>query len=219
VGSRLPPPVAPKDRTAGQLVAEAMRLYGNRLWAALAIGVLPTVMIVALVGLDSVPIRLRYVLAATAGVALISIAYVAAAAVATRRRPAPATALRAFVAGWLVLLPVPFLAGFLLLPALAWLALFGLVVPAIVVEDLQLRAALRRALALARADYVHALGSLAAATIVAAVSALMLQFLLVQFGETTGGLAAFIAVFLLSPLVLLAAALLYFDQEARLRAQ
>jgi len=193
-----------------------MRLYGRRLPVALALGVLPTAVMAALVGLDDVPLRTRYALGATAGVALISIAYVGAAAVASERRVDAGTAFRAFAAGWLVLLPVPFLAGFLLLPALAWFALLGLVVPVVVVERLPLRAALGRAITLARVDYGHALGSMAAVTIVAAVTALMLQYLLIQFGETTGGIAAFIAVFMLSPLLLLAASLLYFDQEARL---
>jgi hypothetical protein len=114
---------------------------------------------------------------------------------------------------------VPLLAGFLLLPALAWLALLGLVVPVVVVENLPLRPALARAISLGRADYVHALGSLAAVTIVAGITALMLQYLLVQFGDTASGVAAFVAVLLLSPLLLFAAALLYEDQVARLRAQ
>ena len=48
------------------------------------------------------------------------------------------------------------------------------------------------------------------------VSAGVLRFLLVQFGETAAGVAAFIAILLLSPLMLFAAALLYFDQAARL---
>lgn len=215
----LPPPSPPETRTAGQLVAEAMRLYGRRFWAALGIGILPMLMVVALVGLDGVPIKTRYVLGATAGVAFISVAYVGAAAIASGRSVDASTALRAFVAGWLVLLPVPFLAGFLLLPALAWLALLGLVVPVVVVENLPLRPALARAVSLGRADYVHALGSLAAVTIVAGVTALMLQYLLVQFGDTASGIAAFVAVLLLSPLLLFAAALLYEDQVARLRAQ
>ena len=123
------------------------------------------------------------------------------------------------MAGVLVLLPVPFLATLLILPALAWFALVGLAVPAAIVERGQLTQSLRRALQLARADFVHALGSLAAAAIVVFVSAGVLQYLLVQFGETAGGVAAFLAVLLLAPLLLLAAALLYFDQEARLRAK
>jgi hypothetical protein len=77
--------------------------------------------------------------------------------------------------------------------------------------------AFRRAVELARADYVHALGSLAAVTIVVLISAGVLSYLLIQFGEQAQGAAAFIAILLLSPLLFLAAALLYQDQVARLR--
>jgi hypothetical protein len=118
----------------------------------------------------------------------------------------------------LVLLPVPFLATLPLiriLPALAWFALFGLAVPAAVVEGEGLGKSLARGLELARADYIHALGSLAVAALVGFVSALTLWYLLVQFGETAGSVAALIAILLLSPLLLIAAALLYFDQAAR----
>ena len=34
----LPPPLPPGERTVGQLVAESIRLYGQRFWAALLLG-------------------------------------------------------------------------------------------------------------------------------------------------------------------------------------
>lgn len=213
----LPPPAPPAERTAGQLVGEAMRLYGRRLWASLLLGVPPTLAGVALAAaVDSGTSRAAaLVLVLGLGVPAVAVSYVGAAAIAAQRRLSGRTAGVAFVAGVLVLLPVPFLATLFVFPAVAWFALFGLAVPAVVVEDLGLRPALTRALQLARADYVHALGSLAAATIVVLVSAGVLQFLLVQFGDNAAGVAAFIAVLLLAPLLLLAAALLYFDQAAR----
>jgi MFS family permease len=216
----LPPPAPPAERTAGQLVGEAMRLYGRRLWAALLIGLPPTLAGVLLAVLaDSGASRIaRLSVALAAGAPALSASYVAASVIATGRRPPGRTLLVAFVAGVLVLLPVPFLATLLVLPALAWFALFGLAVPAAIVEQLELKQALARAVQLARADFVHVLGSLAATVIVAFVSAGVLQFLLVQFGETAAGVAAFIAIILLAPLVLFAAALLYFDQAARVVA-
>jgi hypothetical protein len=216
----LPPPAPPAERTAGQLVGEAMRLYGRRLWAALLIGLPPTLAGVLLAVLaDSGASRMaRLGVALAAGVPALSASYVAASVIAVGRRPPGRTLIVAFVAGVLVLLPVPFLATLLVLPALAWFALFGLAVPAAIVEHLGLKQALARAVQLARADFVHVLGSLAATVIVAFVSAGVLQFLLVQFGETAAGVAAFIAIILLAPLVLLAAALLYFDQAARVVA-
>jgi MFS family permease len=213
----LPPPLPPAERTAGQLVGEAMRLYGRRFWVGLLLGLPPTLagIVLALAADAGTSRAARLTLAVAIGAPAVSASYVGASLVAARSRPPTRTLVVAFVVGLLVLLPVPFLATLLVLPALAWFALFGLAVPAAVVERIGLTAALRRALQLARADFVHALGSLAAAAIVVFLSAGVLQFLLVQFGETAAGVAAFIAVLLLSPLLLFAAALLYFDQAAR----
>jgi hypothetical protein len=213
----LPPPAPPKERTAGQLVGEALRLYGRHLWAALLMGVPPTLAALVLAArVDSGTSRAGVlILVLAVGAPAVSLSFVGASVVAAGRRPATGFLVSAFVVGVLVLLPVPFLGTLFVLPALAWFALFGLCVPAAVVEELQPRQALARAFRLGRADYVHALGSLAAAAIVVIVSAGVLQYLLVQFGDTAAGVAAFIAVLLLSPLLLLAAAILYFDQAAR----
>jgi hypothetical protein len=212
-----PPALPPDERTAGQLVGEAMRLYGRRFWVGLLLGVPPTLAGVALaLAADAGASRTaRLMLAVAVGAPAVSVSYVGACLVASHARPPARTLLVAFVAGLLVLLPVPFLATLLVLPALAWFTLFGLAVPAAIAERLELTGAFRRGLQLARADFVHALGSLAAAAIVVFLSAGVLQFLLVQFGETASGVAAFIAVLLLSPLLVFAAALLYFDQAAR----
>ena len=43
----LPPPLPPAERTVGQLVGEAIRLYGANFWKALALGV-PVVVVNAL---------------------------------------------------------------------------------------------------------------------------------------------------------------------------
>jgi hypothetical protein len=213
----LPPPAPPKERTAGQLVGEALRLYGRRLWAALLLGIPPTLAgLVLAAGVDSGTSRAGVlILVLAVGAPAVSLSYVGASVVAARRRPAMRFLVSAFVVGVLVFLPVPFLGTLFVLPALAWFALFGLCVPAAVIEELQPSQALGRAFRLARADYVHALGSLAAAAIVVIVSAGVLQYLLVQFGDTAASVAAFVAVLLLSPLLLLAAAILYFDQAAR----
>lgn len=201
-------------------MGEALRLYGRRLWAALLLGVPPTAagVVLASASESGTSRQANLVLVLGVGAPALGASFVAASVVAAGRRPPARTLLVALVAGILVLLPVPFLATLLVLPAVAWFALFGLAVPAIVVEGLGLGAGLGRAVQLARADYAHALGSLAAAVIVAVVSAGALQFLLVQFGDTAGGAAAFIAVLLLAPLFLLSAAILYFDQAARVRA-
>jgi hypothetical protein len=115
----------------------------------------------------------------------------------------------------LVLVPVPFLAQILVFPAVVWLALFGLAVPIALYERRRLGESLGRAVTLARADFVHALGSLATLAIVGFVSALALSSLLVQFGDQARATAALLPLFLISPLIFLGAAMLYFDQAAR----
>jgi hypothetical protein len=101
------------------------------------------------------------------------------------------------------------------LPALAWLALFGLSVPAAAYERLGFRNALVRGRRLAAADYVHALGSLCAASIVYFITRVMLLLLLHGQADTTARVAAFLADLVISPLLFLVAALVYFDQAAR----
>src|ERR687888_547406 len=49
--------------------------------------------------------------------------------------------------------------GLFILPAIAWLALFGLAVPAALIEKTGYGESLRRGYRLGRADYVHAAGS------------------------------------------------------------
>jgi hypothetical protein len=114
-----------------------------------------------------------------------------------------------------VFLPFPVFALGFVLPAIAWLALVGLVVPVTVLEGLPARRSLSRALELARADYIHALGSLATLAITYFVSRLGLFFLLRGGSGAAERTAAFLADLVISPLLFLGGALLYFDQAAR----
>jgi hypothetical protein len=100
----------------------------------------------------------------------------------------------------------------------AWLALVGLVVPVVVIEGAPMRAALRRAVELCRADYVHTLGSLATLVIVFALSRVALAFLLREQADNAIRVAIFVADIVVSPLLFLGGALLYFDQAARVRS-
>lgn len=209
----LPPPAPPETRTAGQLVAEAMRLYGRRFWAALALGVGPVVVVVTV---NALPGRIGLLFAATGGAFLLTLCYVAASSLAAGVRPGRRTFLTAVVTGVLVFAPVPFLTALLIFPGLIWLAFFGLAVPVALIEKKGIRQSVRRSITLARADFAHSLGSLAALVIVFLISALSLAFLLGQFGEQSRNFAAVIPLVIVSPLVFLGSALLYFDQEARL---
>jgi hypothetical protein len=210
----LPPPLPPETRTVGQLVAEAVRFYGNRFWASLGLGIPPALLVVV-----GAPLARhdRLLVVLILGPVLITISYVRGCMLLLPERRGSFAV--AFAAGLLVFAPVPVLlavSALLVLPALGWLALFGLVVPVVLAESLGFRASFGRALELARADYVHALGGLATLGIVAFLSQAVLFFLLRGAGEAAVAVAAFLANLVVSPVLFLGAAMLYFDQTARL---
>jgi hypothetical protein len=209
----LPPPLPPAERTVGQLVAETIRLYGRRFFPSLALGL--SFAVVNQINIDRTT-RFQVAVLLAVGTPLLTAAYVAGCALAAERRPEPARFARAFTAGALVFLPVPFLVQIYVLPAVAWLALTGLVVPVIVVEGRGFRDGIRRAFDLARADYVHAVGSLATLLLVFLLTRTMLAILLRSQGEATDRIGVFLADLVLSPILYLGAALLYHDQAARL---
>ena len=196
----------------GQLVAETIRLYGRRFYVALPLGLSVAVLEQVLIEFRN---EVRLVLLATAGGLLLSASYAGASALAAEVRLTPRVALVAIAAGTVAFVPFPFLVLGFILPGVAWLAFIGLVVPAAVIERLGFRAAFARAVELARADYVHALGSLATLVILYVLTRLVLVLLLRGSGEQTERVAIFLADLVISPMLFLGAALLYFDQKAR----
>jgi hypothetical protein len=201
----LPPPLPPGERTVGQLVAETIRAYGAHFWRALPLGVpLALATQIALLGADWRVVLFAFTPA-------ISLAFVAACALVHGAR----WSVTAWLIGIVVFGPVPFLVQAYLIPAVVWLALFGLAVPAAMVESLGFRAAIRRGRKLATADFAHAMGSLSALIIVVVVSALTLIVLLRSQSDTGERVAHLLADVVLSPLLYLGGALLYFDQAAR----
>lgn len=207
----LPPPLPPETRTVGQLVAEAIRLYGRVPWKALPLG-LPLAAADAIALGRSVGERILILVAAAP---LFTLAYAWASALAAEVRPPRAVWLRALALGTLVFVPAAFFFPWFALLSVAWLALTGLVVPVVIVEGAPARAAFRRAVRLCRADYVHALGSLATLVIVFVLTRVALAFLLREQADNTIRAAVFLADLVVSPLLYLGAALLYYDQAAR----
>jgi hypothetical protein len=205
----LPPPLPPAERTVGQLVAEAIRLYGRRFWPSLALGIAPAVLNVLVRVVDH---WITVVVIPTIGGLVLAASYAGAVAIAAERR---VRVLPALVGGTLVFLPFPFLVTVFVLPGLAWLAAFGLVVPVLALEQRGLVDGFRRAFALARADFVHTLGSLATLAIVVFLTQSTLFFVLRGFGDQALAAASFIASLVVSPLLFLGSALLYYDQAAR----
>ncbi|HVM16052.1 MAG TPA: hypothetical protein VM290_00530 [Gaiellaceae bacterium] len=206
----LPPPLPPGQRTVGQLVAEAVRLYGRRFWPALLVGIGP-----AALGLlaSRVDRTTALVVSATAGALVLALAFVLATRIATGVTGAPwATAV---VAGTIVFAPFALLVQALVFPGVLWLALVGLAVPAIVVERLGLVAGFRRGLELARADFVHALGGFAALWLVVFLTQTVLAFVLRGQADQTLQTAVLLASVVVSPVFFLGGALLHADQAAR----
>jgi hypothetical protein len=204
----LPPPLPPAQRTVGQLVAETIRAYGAHFWRALPLGAPLAIATQISLGRSAN----EWTIALLALSPLIALAFVAACTLVLDGARATATTV---LLALLVFAPIPILVRVFVLPAVAWLALFGLAVPAAAVERLGFRAALRRGRELATADYVHALGSLCALVIVIALSDLALVSLLRSQGDNGQRIAHFLADLVLSPMLYIGGALLYVDQAAR----
>ena len=204
-----PAALPPAERTVGQLVAESIRLYGDRFWQILPLGLV-------FVGIDAASfghgVALQTVILWAFG-PLLTAAYVRGASlVAGRPWSWPA-----FLAGLTVFLPFPILYRLYVLPGVAWFGLFGLAVPAAVAERLGVRAALHRGLALGRADAVHAIGGLATFAVLFFVCRYALLVLLHTQGGQAQNVAVVLADLVLSPLFFVGGALLYGDQAARVQ--
>jgi hypothetical protein len=211
----LPPPLPPATRTVGQLVAESIRLYGQRFWTVLPLGL-------AVVAINQVSAGRSTVVQAVVlagGAPLMAAAYARASALVGEADLAAGDAARSIAVGSVVWVPAAFLSLFYVLPAIAWLALVGLVVPVLVLERPPLRAALHRAVELARADYVHALASLTTLVILFGLVKLMLALLLRDLGDSGERAALGLADLVVSPLLFVGGAILYLDQAARVRSR
>jgi hypothetical protein len=204
-----PAALPPAERTVGQLVAESIRFYGGRFWAALPLG-LPFVAVDVLgigQGVD-VQTVILWVCAP-----LFCVAIVRASSVVLGKPPTWS----AFFAAVVVFLPFPILVRLYVLPGVVWFGLFGLAVPAAVAERLPLGGALRRGRSLSGADLAHAIGGIATLAVVYGVSRAFLLVLLHTQGNQTQAIALVLADLVLSPLLFVGTALLYVDQAARVK--
>jgi hypothetical protein len=207
-----PAALPPAERTIGQLVAESIQFYGAHFGSCLVLGVPAAVIAVAFTNVSR---EVQFLLAPTVSAALISATFVWGCAIVLEASPPRRRLVAAWLMGWLVFAPVPFLVLAFVIPGLLWLAALGLVVPVLVAEELPVRSALSRAWRLARADFVHAVGSLFTLAIVVVLSQSVLVFILRGFGDAGVSVALFLASVVLSPLLFVGTALLYLDQAAR----
>jgi len=206
-------PLPPEERTVGQLVAETIRLYGGGFWRSLALGVAPAAVGLALA---ESPTALRLPLAFTVAAAVASLSFALATGVVAGERIPGRRLAEATAFGTITLAPAIVLLGFLgvlgLLPAVAWLGFAGLIVPVITLEG---RRSYRRTFELARADLGHSVGSLATLALVGLLTAYVLFFTLRSAGTAALRASAFLSVLVISPMLFLGGALLYYDQAAR----
>jgi hypothetical protein len=203
----LPAPLPPAERTVGQLVAETIRTYGANFWRVLPLGLPIAVSSQISLGHDA---NVQTVVLFAFG-PVVALAYVYACRLVHQVRPTAVS----YAVAVLIFAPVPLLVRAAVLPAVAWLALFGLAPAAAMVERLGFRAALVRGRRLGTVDYVHALGSLATLVIVVVISELTLIALLRSQGDNGQRVAHALADLVLTPLLYLGGALLYIDQAAR----
>jgi hypothetical protein len=209
----------------GQVVAETIRLYGDRFWPSLALGLGPAILFAIVQPLPSV---LQLPVAAGAGSILMTASYIGACVIVGGKAPREAL-WNAFIVGFLIwptvaLLPLLFAATGSVwitligpfLPILLWLAYVGLAVPAAVIERLDYRLALARGIELAKADYVHVLGTMVTLVITYHLTGGVLFLLLHGTSKLELGIAGFLATAVISPMIFLGSALVYFDQVARL---
>jgi len=212
-----------KALSFGEVFAQTSHLYGERFWAAWGIGLLPAAALVARVYVGDV-----------AGIPIVALAFAAAWAIAARvtygdtfREAGAQAAVRS--PGLLVLavvVAVPFSIAlsqpYLILVAVAWLALTGFSIPVLVVEQApderfvhRVGFALHRSLDLARAEYIHAVGVMAGLVIAVYVIGVFLYFSLRGFADNGDVVAAALTQVVLAPFFFLGLSVLYFDQRSR----
>ena len=204
------PPLPPAERTVGQLVAEAIKLYGRHFMRALPLGVV--VAAVNQLTIDASRFGVGAVLLVAAPVFSAAFAY--ACQLEAERTPWRSWPI-AIAAGSLVFVPAALLFPWFALASVLWLGLVGLAVPAAMRERTSFTASLRRGFALGRVDYVHAAGALATLVILFFLMRIGLALLLESQADNTVRTAIFLSDTFLAPLLFLGGAILYDDQRAR----
>jgi hypothetical protein len=208
----------------GEILAETVRLYGERVWAALALGVAYTA---AIAGAALIHDALYYVVAAF----MVAAAYAGAVRIAVGDSFSeawgqvavrlPVVLVLALVVGLPFVLATSYLV-FLLIAA-AWIGLVGFAVPVAMLERegektsfaARIAYPLERALVLARVDLLHAAGVAAALVLLNYVLAIVLGGALTGFGDNSRAVAVLLAQVVLAPFFFLGLAILYFEQKAR----
>jgi hypothetical protein len=210
----------------GELLAEAVRLYGERLWAVAGVGLFlaGALLLASLLG------HLLVVIAIVAPAVTVSYSVAVRLALGDPAREAWAQAgLRApILAPLTVVVSVPFVLGIvdvlILFFSVAWLSFVGLAIPVAMIERApqatswfgRVGFALTRATDLARAEFLHVLGVSAALVVIYALLGPILAVLLTGFADNGNLAATVIANGVLGPFFFLGLSVLYFEQKARI---
>jgi len=216
--------VVDRPLRVGELFAETVRLYGERIGAALALGALFTLTLA--VGLTTYD--LVYFVLVTLG---FGATYAAAVRVAGGDSLSEACSQVVVRSPILLVLCVavclPFVAslrfGIVVLAGAAWLAFSGFAIPVLMLEGneapeswfARLGFALNRAVELARTEYLHALGVIAALLLLEWFLSVLVGGLLRGVADNSALVAAVLAGIILWPLVFFGLSVLYFEQRAR----
>lgn len=218
--------MSPPDRPLrlGELLAETVRIYGERPPAALGLGAVEAA---AFLVADAAPALL--------GVLLLALAFTATFAAAARIVSGDSFAeawaqvgVRApvlLVLTFVVAVPFAIAVGYLFLLVLAvlWIALAGFAVPVTMLErDASVQGffdrlayALYRSIRLARAEYLHAAGVAAALVLLYLLLGNVIGAALVGFADNGRLAAGALVQLVLAPLFFLGLAVLYYEQRAR----
>lgn len=214
-----------KPLRLGEVLAAAITLYGRRPWAYVAVGLV-----------QAAALLVSVVTPIAADLAILSVAFVVSFAVVVRLVVGDTVedaarrmllALPALVPlAVLVALPFTLASSWILLwlVAVVWLAFTGFAVPAAMVDERpssswveRLNAAVRRSTALARVEFLHALGVAAALFVINIVVGVLLAVALASFADNGQLAAVAIAQVVLAPFFFLGLTVLYFEQLARAR--
>ena len=208
----------------GEILAETVRIYGNRIRAAIGLGLVYAggLLLAAIVHVAVYYLVTAIMFTMASGVAVRLVAgdtFTEAWAQVLVRFPV--ILLLAAVVG------LPFaLAGYLSLLFILvafWLGLTVFAVPAAMVEQTRASGgtyqvvtyALERTLALAKVDYLHATGVVAALLIVNVLFGVLLAGLLIGFADNATLIAIAIVQVVLAPFFFIGLSVLYFEQRAR----
>jgi hypothetical protein len=208
----------------GELLSETVRIYTARPWAAIGLGVVEGGAFLLTRAtpdlLDALVLAAAFAIIYGAAARLVSgDTFMEAWAQVGLR--APTLVVLTFVVAVPAVIALQYL--FLLVIGALWLALVGFSIPVAMLErdpevtnpfD-RIAYSLLRSIRLARAEYLHALGVIAALLMIYLLIGIVLGVALVGFADNGEVIAAALVQVVLAPFFFLGLSILYFEQRAR----